>query len=467
MLIQLFNSFDILAGYSQYSENWAFINFEGNWEDDHKGQIFRDIKTSIDENSFYVITCHLDGRAVDFETFIEDLLPGSEWNFNINKLARLAFSNTTFFFNQEMFKLWSSNLDAFDASNPLLSSFKLKILVNGFNEKVIATNYVICNPSQACEFTEVDLIPSFAKINSVIHIAARDNFIVEPAKLFITEGNCTDITFPFFRMAVQSLAVCIVSELLNNEAVVLRGIRKIEMPLFNNVVNLDKSVLEDIKNTVQWIYEDKTDLKLKLYLDRFTLDVDLSKDYTSELIMLNRTSLEQARERFSFITFERKDQYQKELRDLLKDLKGVSDLYSSKVRGLLSNLLRDVLAGLLLIGITLLSKIDNVNNVTSSPVINLVFKAFSIYFLLSIVYQTIFDLLDIINTKNEFIFWKQTSREYIGQDEFKKLMVNTIQKRALFTYIFYGLLIITYFVVAYLSYNFINILKNLIPASSC
>ena len=466
MLTHLFNSFNILTEYAEYSEGWAFINFEGKWQDGQNSQVFKDIKTSIDDNSFYVITWHLDGQAVDFETFIEDLLPGSKWDFNINKLARLSINMTTFFFNQEIFKEWSRNLDAFDTSNPLLSPFKLKIFINGFREKVVATNYMICNPSQSCDFAEDNVIPSFSKINSVIHIVARENFIVEPSKLYITEGDCTDMTYPFFRMAVQSLAVCIVSELLNNETVVLRGIRKIEMFLYKNTTKLDTNILEDLKNTVMWIYEDKTDLKLKLYLDRFTLDVDLSKDYTSELILLNRTSIEQAKERFSFITFERKDQYQKELRDLLKDIKGVSDLYSAKVRGLLSSLLRDVLAGLLLIGITILSKIDDVNSVTSSSIINLVFKAFAVYFVLSIVYQTIFDVLDINNTKSEFIFWKQTSREYIGQDEFKKLMEGTIRKREIFTFCFYGVLIITYLVVACVSYNFIYILKNIISASN-
>lgn len=459
MLSELFNSFNALLEYAEYSESWAYINFKGNWDDSQNSQVFKDIRAFIDENSFYVITWHLDGQAVDFETFIEDLIQGTDWSFNINKSARLAVSNTTFFFNQEMFKQWSKKLDAFDASNPLLSPFKIKILINGFNEKVVAGNYIVCNLDQSCEFPKIDLIPSFSKINSVIHIAARENFIVEPSKLYIVEGNCTDITLPFFKMAVQSLAVCIVSELLNNEAVILRGIRKIEMPLFKNAVRLDTNVLEELKNTILWIYEDKTDIKQKLYLDRFTLDVDLSKDYISELIMLNRTSLEQAKERFSFITFERKDQYQKELRDLLKDLKSVSDLYAIKVRGVLSNLLRDALAGLLLIGITILSKIEKVDSVVSSPVLNLVFKAFALYFILSIIYQTLFDAVDIFKTKNEFIYWKQTSREYIGQDEFKKLMTNTVGKREIFSYWLYGLLILTYLSVAYLCYNFLDIIK--------
>jgi len=462
VLGELFNSFKRLSVFSAYSEGWAFINFKGIWQDNQDIQILKDVNAFIETNALWAIIWNLDGQVLDFHTFLDELASGSAWSLNVNKISRLSESKTTFFYDLDVFKIWSKQLNPFDSLNPLLSSFKTRIIVNEFSEKVKAVNYIVCNTDDPCEFAEIDVLPSFSKINATIHIAARENFVVEPSKLFITEGECTELTFSFFKMAALSLSVCVVSELINDKLVVLRGIRKIEMDLFNNVARIDLAVLEDLKNTVSWIYEDKTDLKLKLFLDRFTLDVDLKKDYTSEFILLNRTSLEQAKERFSFITFERKDQYQKELRDLLKDIKGVSDLYSTKVRGVLSNLLRDVLAGLILIGITILSKIEKVDTVASSPIINLVFKAFAFYFILSILYQTIFDFIDISKTKSEFIFWKQTSREYIGQDEFKKLMAGTIDKREIFTYSFYSLLIITYLGIAYLSYNFIGILQAVI-----
>lgn len=462
MLFQLFNSFKDLATISEYSEGWAYINFSGIWLVEHNAQLFKDVDRLITSTGMCAIFWNLDGQALDFETFLDDLAAGGQWFVNINKISRLSESKTNFFFDENSFKAWSRQLSSFDSSNPLLSSFRTKIVVNKFCEKVVASNYIICNPDDSFDYAEIDMLPSFAKINSTIHIAARDNFIVEPSKLFITEGDCTDNTLPFFKMSVISLGVCIVSELVNDKAVVLRGIRKLEVELFKNVTKIDVKILEDLKNTVTWIYEDRTDLKLKLFLDRFTLDIDLKKDYISELILLNRTSFEQAKERFSFVTFERKDQYQKELRDLLKDLKVVSDLYSTKVRGVLYNLLRDVLAGLILIGITILSKIEKVDNVIASPIVNLVFKAFAMYFLLSILYQTIFDMFDIRKTKNEFIFWKQTSREYIGQGEFKKLMADTIDKTEIFTYFFYGVLVITYLGIAYLSFNFIFVLQTLI-----
>ena len=460
MFTVLFNNFGELSKFSELSEGWSFLNFKGTWKEENKLDAFHKINEYSKSSDFKLgLSWQLDGQAIEFNTFLEDLLNGSNWELNINKVSRLTLNKKTFFYSLQSFKDWSKTLDAFDSNNPLLSSFPIAIVVNGIDEVVIANNYIICPPSKIIEFKVIEEIPDFIEINSIVHIAKRENFIVEPKKLFITEGICTDTTTPFFEMAVKSLAVCLVSEIGNQELVILRGIRKIELPLFKNITVLNVEVLCELKNSVKWIYDEKIDLKIKLFLDRFTLDVDLKKDYISELIRLNKNCLEQAKERFSFITFERKDQFQKELRDLLKDLKIVSDLYSTKARGLLSNLLRDVLAGLLLIGITILSKVENINSVAQNPLINLIFKAFAIYFILSILYQSIFDFVDIIKTKNEFIYWKQTSREYISEADFKVYLQQTVGKREVFTFVYYCFLIITYLLLAYLSYNFTQFLE--------
>jgi hypothetical protein len=460
MSTNLFNNFDELSKLSDLSEGWSFLNFKGIWKEEYKIETFKTINELSQSLNFnFGLSWQLDGQVIEFTTFIEDLLDGSNWELNINKVSRLSTNKKTFFYNLQSFKDWGKALNPFDSFNPLLSVFPITIIVNNIDEVVVANNYIICSPSRITDFKPVEEIPDFSEINSTVHIATRENFIVNPKKLFISEGLCTDATAPFFEMSAKSLAVCLVSEIGNHETIILRGIRKIELPLFKNITALNVEILNQLKNSVRWVYDEKTDLKIKLFLDRFTLDVDLQKDYVSELIRLNKNCLEQAKERFSFITFERKDQFQKELRDLLKDLKTVSDLYSTKARGLLSNLLRDVLAGLLLIGITILSKVDNVNSVAQNPVINLVFKAFAIYFILSILYQAIFDLVDIIKTKNEFIYWKQTSREYISESEFKVYLKQTVGKREVFTYVYYGFLIVTYFLLAYLSYNFTQYLE--------
>lgn len=71
---------------------------------------------------------------------------------------------------------------------------------------------------------------------------------------------------------------------------------------------------------------------------------------------------------------ERRDAYAKELTNLLKDLKAQSDLYSSKVRSLLGNLTRDVLAGILLIGFTMFTKFTEIEKLSRyENIINIIF----------------------------------------------------------------------------------------------
>jgi len=464
MLNELFLKFDSLKTIAQTSEGWGGISFKGTWNETSAFN-FSDLYEIINsDNLNLAFSCKIDGNTIDFETFQQDLFDGSSWEFNINKISRILENKYNFFYFIEEFKKWSLSLSCFDSNNPIIKNELLQIIVNELKEKdfIVANNYTICGPFGIRKFIETSDIPEFEKISTNVHIATRENFILEPKKLFIESGNYSQITAPFFEMCAKSLAVCLVSEIVNENQIILRGIRKIELPISTTKTIFDLNQLQQLKSVIKWIYEEKTDLKIKLFLDRFTLDLDLSKDYISELLKLNKTCYEQARERFSFITFERKDQFQKELRDLLKDLKNLSDLYTTKVRSLLSNLLRDVLAGLILIGITILSKVD-LNSISSAnSIIDLVFKAFAAYFVISIAYQSIFDLIDIRKTKRELIFWKKTSREYISDREFDSYLQSTVGERERFTYSFYILLIVSYLGLAYVSFNFISLIQNFI-----
>ncbi|UMY64678.1 MULTISPECIES: hypothetical protein [unclassified Flavobacterium] len=461
MLRDLFSVFSKLKALSKIEEGWSYLTFSGTWQNGGDFDLFSQIeKFSQSENLQFGITWQIDGNSTSYEEFKEDLVNGSLWQMNINKTSRLEYNRANFFYDLVTFNTWARALEPFDKTNPLLSAYPIRIYVNNLKHKIIASNYIICDPHLQLDFGAANGLPSFDEVNSSIHVVSRDNFTIEPAKLLVTDGECNDSTAPFFEMSAKALGACIVSEFVSRDSIILRGVRRIDLVFYKNITALNIDQLRQLKSAVIWIYEERTDLKLKLFLDRLTLDIDLNQDYISELLRLNRSCLEQAKERYAFITFERKDQYQKELRELLKDLKGISDLYTNKVRTLLSNLLRDVLAGLLLIGITILSKVENVISVTNSPVINLVFKAFAAYFLLSIIFQSVFDFLDISKAKDEFIYWKRTSREYISELEFRKYLKETVERRELFTYCYYGFLIMTYLALSIISYKFIDILKE-------
>lgn len=445
-------------------ESWNSLTFKGVFTSDDDKEIFRELSAKIESKSINkTISYQIDTTSFSsLNNFIEDLLQGSNWKININKISNIQETSLNFFIDKKEFKNWSSQLNPFSSENPFNKFNNLKIVIKDFNKKLIGKNYVICSETESIINQQISVsLPSYEDIKKNIHILAKEKFILSPQNFLILEGECDDDTLAFFKMSSATLAASLSSEIIDENNLVLRGIRKIDLAISKNTTKLNLKFIEELKNTVEWIYEDRTDLRLKLFLDRVTLDIDYNNDYVHELSIINNVSLVQAKERFSFAIFERKDQYQKELRELLKDLKTISDLYSSKARLVLSNLLRDVLAGFLLIGITLFSKIENINTVINNPTIQYVFQAFSVYFIISIIYQSIFDLIDIKKTTKEFSYWKRTSREYISETEFKTHLKETIDKREVFTYFFYGLLIITYFLISYFCWNFTDFLKQL------
>ena len=139
-------------------------------------------------------------------------------------------------------------------------------------------------------------------------------------------------------------------------------------------------------------------------MDRRIGHVNLS--YSQGLFFLIEEATNQAQERYNFITYDRKDLYQKELKDLLKDLKTLSELYSNKLRSLLSNLLRDVLAAFILVGITLFSKTNEISQLFENKLIRYIFVAFGFYFILSAVFQIVTDIFDVVRSNKEFDYWK-------------------------------------------------------------
>lgn len=463
MYYSLYKYFEKLATVStSVSESWHHISFEGNFLEIQDRNLFKesyDLATSMPINM--PVQVFLSSTVIESaETFIEDLCEGSRWKINFNKSSNLRVNKSNFFYDINSYQEWAESLNPFDSQMPLNLVNGLKISVRNFSADLVGANFTITSGDFSNFSIVAQRTPLAETVDATLHILSKTNFTISPQNLVILNGECNNQTLPFFQMAAKVLAATLTSEIIDDNTVILRGIRKIDLTLFKNVTPLSLAFVGELQKTVEWIYDDKTDLKLKLFLDRMTLDINYHNDYVSELARLNLISLSQAKERFLYITFERKDQYQKELRDLLKDLKTISELYSTKARTVLSNLLRDVLAGFLLIGITLLSKIENVTSVLSNQTIEMVFRAFGVYFLLSIIYQLSFDLIDIYKTKREFIYWKQSSREYIPDEEFQKHLLNTIGKRELFTLIFYLVLTITYLTIAYLSWDFMEILKQ-------
>jgi len=261
------------------------------------------------------------------------------------------------------------------------------------------------------------------------------------------------------------LLSCIINEIHEDDKIIIRGVRRLDLNFCGEkdiYIGLDYNDL--LLDAVQWVYREteKRELRLKLLLERITLDIDLKIPFINGLQFVIKDSLQQAKERYSFIVYERKDLYQKELKELLKDLKAISDLYSGKVRSLLSNLLRDVLAAFLLIGITLFSKSTEIEKLIESNLINYIFKAFAGYFLLSAIFQFVVDFFDIVRSESEFSYWKNVSKEYMTQSEFNEHKSKTLDQRSSGSKTLYIIVLACYIIVAIICWNFTYIWGSLI-----
>ena len=219
-------------------------------------------------------------------------------------------------------------------------------------------------------------------------------------------------------------------------------------------IEISKSYINSLVDAVCWVYEERTDLRLKLLLDRITLDINYQEPYVEGLNTVITNSLQQAKERYSFIIFDRKDEYQKELRDLLKDLKNLSELYASKVRSVLNNLLRDILASIVLVGFTVFTKTTDIAALKDNGLIKPLFIIFALYFGVSIIIQAIADWLDIGKARREFIYWRNISREYISKSDFEKHMSQTINKRRTISIVLYSIVASIYVLLSIACFYF-------------
>jgi len=417
-------------------ESWTYLRFEGTYNPQNKSffiELYDEFKHLALEKA---IKFKIDKQIKSsFEEFIEEIQAEDIWYVNINK--NIFFSNnqsgfsTNFFYSKEQLIIWASQTNPFDESYPF-NSGKYKIIVNKLENDFGGINFVFCKKDNNFESLNwVDFDETL--IESNVHVVSQSKLIIKPINHYISYGKTDEISSCFYKNSILILLSSLSNEVYDSGELILRGYRRIPIKIgldySGNDVNDKYQKL--LGEAVKWIYQntERCDLRLKLILERITLDIDYSLPYIQGLYTIIEESTIQAKERYSFIIYDRKDLYQKELKDLLKDIKSLTDSFSAKVRGLLSNLLRDVLAAFVLIGITIFSKVTEIENLFENKLVKYVFFAFGVYFLISGLLQLIIDSLDVNRSYIEFNYWKKITNEYMSKNDFKRHKEETINAR--------------------------------------
>ena len=462
----------IMSKATDFEENWDNITFRLCYYTDIQYELQNLFNAINDYNELSLLRITADGDDVEIEE-VDDFMD-SKLNVMINKhkLKKQNDYHIQYFYNINYFENWLKKQKPFTK----VEFDKIKIIVNEFQFTFSGPNFLVSN-NWDMGFDNKDLsdIPDDDMLYEYVTIPSGRNITFNTKKYLITcicgydhsenssdaSKRCYDICL---RNTAATLCVTFVSELDDNLAV-LQGIRRVKLPLYNSSVKVKLDTVNLLVEIVEWIYgnqsQTKIKIKSKLLLDRITLDVDSEKSLLDNLPLILRNSFDQAKERYHFVMLERRDDYAKELRNLLKDIKSQSDLYTAKIRSLLNNLLRDVLAGLLFVGFTLFTKFDQINIlILKEKLVDVLFKALTVYFFTSAVLQILSGVNDLWLSRRELKYWCNTTRELMPKKELDEHINETLNSRLNWTIFFYIIITAVYLCICYISWNFPCIWKR-------
>jgi len=315
----------------------------------------------------------------------------------------------------------------------------------------------------------LDDLPDDEKVQALIHVMTVNKTIrISPKTFTPTWGNLNhDLAKPFIKLGILILSSCLVQELkCENDSykVTLRGVKRQELFLFDNSDTFSVDLLNNLIKAVIWVYEERSETRLKLIMDRLSMDIDPSNSLIKGMNLFLDEALQQAKDSYTFVILERKDAYHKEMRDLLKDMKSQADMYAAKVRDLVSSLTRDILGILIFVALSFISKFDtnNLTKLINSIELATFLKFLSGYLILSCTLQLISHYRDANLSYDESKQWLGILQNYTSKHDNKEKFIEPINKRRNTLFIAMFLCGLIYTILATTIWNLPTIIHYLI-----
>lgn len=442
-------------------ESWISLILNGQYREQYSKTIFLELHQVLEAmGKSDCITFRMGKASLSIDELQESLVEGTRWTVNINKQSFMGDGEEicNFFFYLDAFKQWADKTDPFSVSNPL-NNHRCKIEVNKLLSSFGGPNFMVSGniggiPKDTRFTYEHD------RLKYVLRQFTEKKREIHPENHYVTYGDVDDYSRPFYKNSLMCLSVALCDELYEDK-VVLRGIRILEFGLQDPHYEDDQIVnaQDNLCEAFGWIFggDNRYELRHKLLIDRLTLDLPLNQSYYDGIIPLISHALQQANERFNYAFFERSNEYQKELQRFLKELHGLCDAYSIKVRSLLGSFLRDALAGFLTVAITLFARVRELEKLDSQNLLTYIFCAYGVYLLVSCLIQVIVDWKDLRLSEREIDYWKTASRDYMSDQDFEKHKKETVVRRKRWAIRQYVYVAILYIGFAVFSFNVPNL----------
>lgn len=463
----LFNKIGNIAAIADNRvENWVSLFMSGNFQQRYSKSIFSELDEVLHGmGKAGYVNYSVNNSRVSIGELEEFLKEGDNWMVNINKLAFMGsdVEVANFFYDVGAFRQWASQTYPFSADNPF-NNYRSKIEVNGLLSSFGGPNFLVSG--NVGDIPEDKLLRyNQDYLRSVLRLYSDKKRVVHPEKHYVSFGDVDENSYPFYRNSLMCLSVALCDEMYEDK-VVLRGIRMLEFglesPKYEKVQM--ENAQESLREAFCWIYADndkRYELRHKLLMDRLSLDLPQNQSYYEGIISLISHASRQAAERYNYAFFERSNEYQQELQRFLKELHGLCDSYSSKVRSLLGSFLRDALAGFLTVAITLFVRVRDLEKLDSGKVLSYVFYAYAAYLLISCISQVFIDWRDLYLSEKEIDYWKTVSRDYMKDSDFEEHKRGTIRERKISAICQYAIIGFLYLGLACFSIKVPNLWEKL------
>lgn len=424
---------NIVAVSERCEETWGSIVISGRYQQHYSKTFFQELYDDLDGmGKAGCISFWVGNTLMLIEELMDSLVEGVQWSVNINKQSFMGGEEEicNFFYSLDDFKQWAEHTDPFSDSNPL-NNHVCKIEVNGLLSSFGGPNFLVSDNLGDIP-GDMNLTYEHDRLNSTLRQFTDTRREIHPEKHYISFGDVDEYSLFFYRNSLKCFTVALCDELYEDK-VVLRGIRRLEFALrdsqYENVQMVDAQ--ESLREAFCWVFcgDSRHELRHKLLMDRLTLDLPQNQSFYEGIIPLIHHALRQAAERYNYAFFERSNEYQKELQQFLKEFHTLCDSYSTKVRSLLGNFLRDALAGFLTVAITMFAKIGDLAKLGAGDVFTYIFYAYGVYLLISCLAQAIIDWKDLLQSEKEIDYWKSVSREYMRPEDFEEHKKKTVGER--------------------------------------
>ncbi len=396
------------------------------------------------------VSVEFDGDVVSSDNLqeIADIVGPVEWKITVGKspfkttksgLLQIVFFTTNGYVD------WCQSILGLQPLSPHIEN-AVVISVAGigcsFGGKFITVRDLAEDVPEVSQDTAKPYLPTSEQVHCLIHVVSDKILKIDPRFFDLSWGELeSPLAQPLKRVFVTHLAASLAQDiyLKNGELhAVLKGTKRLELPLWSvDYDNFAPAMIAHLREAVSWIYDERAETRLRLVSDRLSIDIPPQQSLVIGALNNISDAVKQARDRYGFVIMERKDAYYKELRDLLKDVRSQADLYAAKVRDLVTSLQRDVLAMLVLLGFTLLPKINQAHDSLIAPSFEMVvfFRILAGYFIVSFVLQASSHCRDLSLSYKEGHDWLTLIHDYTSQKELDDNFEKPIERRKMTFYI--------------------------------